>query len=185
MKFFPTRKNNPCPICSDTSGDCRTTESSLILCHDHIDFDPNISGWKWLGTSSNSVWGKFIPDRGKQGDFDRELWQEEKEEQKRKQKEAYKNALGRDERDREIKKILSQLSLSDRDRQMLENRGLTDAQIEQNGYRSVVRWQKLSSPVSNRLAGTNDEGNKLNNPCDGILCPVINADGLFIGIEIA
>lgn len=55
----PTRRNNPCPVCGNTTGKCRTRDgSSLILCGNNHD---SIQGWDYLGDAENPLWGKFLP----------------------------------------------------------------------------------------------------------------------------
>ncbi len=99
-------------------------------------------------------------------------------------REKISNSLSLSARDQEIRKLISQLELTESHRNQLLSRELTAAQIEKIGYRSVNQWQKFNNPVDNRLAGVNINGNKLNNPDSGILCPVLNADGLFVGLRI-
>ncbi|NJL52535.1 MAG: hypothetical protein HC930_10525 [Hydrococcus sp. SU_1_0] len=116
-RFFPTKVNNPCPICADTSGDCRTNQDdSLILCHGFIEQDSGVAGYKFQKTSANGVWGVHIPDDGKE--FDQEKYQqylEQKAEQERNRKQFLAdNALDPDGRDVAIRKLARSVGLSDR-----------------------------------------------------------------------
>jgi uncharacterized protein (DUF927 family) len=58
----PTKKNNPCPVCGDVSGNCRTTDSELVLCMNTLDELSTPTGWKFLGlTNGGGQWGKIVP----------------------------------------------------------------------------------------------------------------------------
>ncbi len=62
-KFIPTRRNAPCPVCNNTSGKCRTTETDLVLCM--VLPDGNIPGWHYHGKDkSQGIWGLYSPDHG-------------------------------------------------------------------------------------------------------------------------
>jgi hypothetical protein len=176
-----------CPVCSGARRDCRQNQdSSLVHCRSASANPPD-----WI-LRGEDAWGfgiwAYAADAEAWTEERREEWRREqsarKQKRERREQERNQRALSAKERDREIRKILSQLSLSDRHQQLVIKRGLTDAQIEQNGYRSIAKWQKLDDPVSNRLAGTSECGNQLNNPCDGILCPVANSDGQYIGMRL-
>ena len=176
-----------CPVCNGLRKDCRqNTQTNLVHCRSS---EANPPDWIFRG---QDAWGfgiwAYAPDAEAWTEERREEWRREQEAKKqireRIERERNLRALSTIERDREIRKILSQLDLSDRDRQLLKARGLTDTQIEQNGYRSVTQWQKLDNSVSNRLAGTNHNGDKLYNPCDGILCPVPDSSEKYVGLRL-
>ncbi|WNC30626.1 VapE domain-containing protein [Thermosynechococcus sp. PKX82] len=64
-KFIPSSKTNPCPVCGRTKdGDCRVTvDKQLVLCHTYSDslrLWEEVNGWKFIGSSYNPLWGKFI-----------------------------------------------------------------------------------------------------------------------------
>ena len=59
--FIPTKKSNPCPVCSDTSGKCRTTnDDPKILCGNLGSGDAPI-GYRYVKPSQN-FWNIFVPD---------------------------------------------------------------------------------------------------------------------------
>ena len=176
-----------CPVCNGLRKDCRqNTETNLVHCRSTDAHPPD---WIFKG---EDAWGfgmwAYAPDAEAWREERHEEWRREQEAKKQKreriERERNERSLSAIERDREIGKILSQLDLSDRDRQLLKARGLTDVQIEQNGYRSVTQWQKLDNPVSNRLAGTSHNGDRLYNPCDGILCPVPDSNDFYVGLRL-
>ena len=176
-----------CPICNGAKKNCsQSTITNLVFCRDS---QANPIDWVFLKTDKLGfgIWA-YKPDTEAWNEQRREEWKRERElERKREEKrkeERRKRSLSDLERDREIRTLLRQLSLSDRDRQRLKNRGFTEKQIEANQYRSLRVWQKLKQAISPRLAGTNYKGNKLNNPCGGILCPVPNEDGIFVGLRL-
>jgi hypothetical protein len=87
------------------------------------------------------------------------------------------------DRDREIRKILDQLTLSEKDRAtLLQRKYLEERHIE--NYRSIDRFQPLPVAIDPRLAGVNARGAALNNGHKGILIPIPNEDGLFVGLRI-
>jgi hypothetical protein len=136
------------------------------------------------GIDSNgfNMWA-FKPDADNWTDEKRREYREQRERQKQLERERHARSLSPIERDREIKKILNQLTLSDSDRILLKNRQyLTDDRI--GHFRTVEQWQKLTPAVSPGLSGVNWDGSKLNNPVKGILVPIPNEDGLFVGLRL-
>ena len=72
----------------------------------------------------------------------------------------------------------------ERDRQILRVRGLSDSDIEKIGYRSLERqWQPLGTDRHDLTFGIGKGGN-LANPCPGILVPIADHLGLYIGLRI-
>ncbi len=176
-----------CPVCHGLRKDCRqNSETNLVHCRAT---EANPLDWVFRGTDSLGfgLWAhhadceQWSQERRAQWQHELELKRQARKDQERA---VLSKSLSAEERDREIRKILAQLSLTKKDRILLQKRGLTDSQIVQNGYRSITKWQKLASPVSNRLAGTNPEGDQLYNPCEGILCPVKDENGFYVGLRL-
>ncbi|MEL4896833.1 plasmid replication protein, CyRepA1 family, partial [Crocosphaera sp. Alani8] len=88
------------------------------------------------------------------------------------------------ERDKVIREILDQLTLSDAHREVLRGRGISDRSIDQSNYRSVKQWQKLTSTVTNELSGVKYDGLSLINHTDGILIPIPNENGLYTHLRV-
>ncbi|MGK7915055.1 MAG: hypothetical protein AB4038_05830, partial [Prochloraceae cyanobacterium] len=146
MKFTPAKRNNPCPICGDTSGDCRHLDNGLILCHDFIDGDASVNGWRWIKSSKCGVWGVFVPDKG-QNNFDPEEWKQRRREREKRKKQKlqqkFNTALSAKERDKAIRRLHKYIGLTSRHRELLKKRGLTDQQIESGLYFSISPYQEL------------------------------------------
>lgn len=180
-----TRRN--CPICNGARNDCRQNQaSSLVHCRDNtITTDDWIfrgqDAWgfnMWADACSAEAWTAE----------NHAQWQQEQEarqkirEQKLREKQA--RSLSDQEKDQLIKQILSQLSLSEKHKIQLNNRGLTDEQIKAAGYRSVTQWQKLITSVDDNLAGVRLGGESLLTPDSGILCPIRNQIGQFVSWQL-
>ena len=174
------KRGNPCPVCHGIK-DCKSSLSSkLVLCHTHVDYDPDIAGWNYRGNSIG-VWGQFFPDEGKEGTFDREAWLRQKEEDQRRQKAARKNALGRDGRDNAIRQLHKHIGLSTPDRDRLRNRGLTDDQIEKYQFFSKNGYQDIPKGIPINLPGVYKTGRTLGSKYSGIVCPAFDYQGRAIG----
>ncbi|WP_152551045.1 DEAD/DEAH box helicase family protein [Picosynechococcus sp. NKBG042902] len=69
-KFHPTKRNNPCPVCGDVKGKCRTTDTDLVLCMGLPDGD--VPGWHYSGRDkSQGLWGLYSPHHGSEFDQDK------------------------------------------------------------------------------------------------------------------
>lgn len=178
--FQPLKKS--CPICNGARRDCRQSLlTNLIHCRD---MDANPPDYVHRGIDSNgfNMWA-FKPDADNWNDEKRREYREQRERQKQLERERHARSLSPTERDREIKKILNQLNLSDSDRILLKNREyLADDRIA--NFKTVDQWQKLPISVSPGLSGVNFDGSKLNNPVKGVLVPIPNEDGLFVGLRL-
>lgn len=182
--FQVTNKNNPCPLCEKTNGNCRILPDSGILCMSFADAysAANHPEYRYAKKTTDGRWGIFYPRTD--NDFDRENWEREKAERQR-ERDRYREAISHatlsvGSKDKDIRAILEQLTLTDADRERLHRRGFTDAQINKIGYVSVKQWQPIQGNIR---YGVNRRGN-LNNPCDGILCPIRNRKGQLIALRL-
>ena len=173
-KYLATNRNRPCPVCEKTNGNCRILPDDGVLCmtaRDGYGME-NHPEYRYVKLSKNGLWGVYYP-RQEENDFDRERWLRERnarfEIREKEQAQRNQAALSIEDRDREIRSILNQLTLSDSDRAELHRRGFTDEEIEKRGFRSVKQWQALTGNLSYAV---NRQG-KLNNPTDGIIVPVV------------
>jgi len=186
-RFKPTRAFNPCQICSDTSGKCRETES-VLLCMNITSAHFPTNSFKFIGLTKDGLWGKFVKDNGQNfTQQQREQWQQEQRLQKlsrlQAEKKRSKRSLSEADRDKEIRKILAQLSLNLEHKADLRRRGLTDEQIAALMFRSVEQWQKLESEVSYKLAGVSIHGKSLITQA-GYICPIFNPQGLITSWQL-
>jgi hypothetical protein len=146
--------------------------------------DANPPDYIHRGIDSNgfNMW-VYKPDAENWNDEKRREYREQREREKQLERERHARSLSPIERDREIRKILNQLTLSDSDRILLKNREyLADERIA--NFRTIDQWQKLPISVSPGLSGVNFDGSKLNNPVSGVLVPIPNQDGLFVGLRL-
>ena len=60
-KFIPTNKSNPCPVCSNTTGKCRTQYNSPIVLCGNLGFGDAPIGYRYVKPSS-AIWNIFAPD---------------------------------------------------------------------------------------------------------------------------
>jgi hypothetical protein len=161
----PTKQGNPCARCGDTSGKCRETTGSIILCMVEAS-DGN--GYRSTGQSTCGAWTKFYPERADRPDEGPDD----------------STPQGVEARDRHYRSILASLPLDREDRDDLRLRGLTDDQIDRLGFRSVSKFQKLGDRYPTGLPGVLPGGRCLNVGDPGYLIPVRNADGLIVAIQI-
>ncbi|MCA2693640.1 MAG: hypothetical protein IM494_15340, partial [Microcystis sp. M034S2] len=183
LKSF--NRSNPCPVCGEASPDCRySTDGKLILCHSHIDFDPQHPEWDYLGVASNGVWGKFVPRKSEA--FDRTEWEAKKLERERsrleRQKEHAKNSLPIPDRDKALRNLSQSLGLSRRHQKALLDRGLTLSQIESGLFFSIYRNDPVKINVPPNLPGVIN--GKIAASGDGIACLAFDSEGRAIGYQI-
>ncbi|NCS20850.1 MAG: hypothetical protein GPJ15_13075 [Microcystis aeruginosa G11-06] len=178
-------RSNLCPVCGEGSPDCRySTDGELILCHSHIDFDPQHPDWHYLGVSSNGVWGKFVPRKDR--DFDRTEWEAKKLERERgrleREREHAKNALSIPDRDKALRMLSQSLGLSRRHRQSLIDRGLSESAIEQGLLFSIYPNDDVPPGIPPNLPGV--IGGKIAAGGVGIACLAFDGEGRAIGYQI-
>ncbi|EAZ88797.1 plasmid replication protein, CyRepA1 family [Crocosphaera chwakensis] len=189
-QLTPTTRFNPCPICTDHSGDCRISGDTIILCHGYIDTDSPLSGWKWTKTSSNGVWGVHIVDDGKE--FNREQWERDKllRQQRELDKLNFlgKNALPIGQRDQSYKRLSNYLGLGDRHRKDLQKRGLSDLQIDKIPFFSLDQYSPIPSGIPDNLPGIGTDyysGNvKFCVSDPGYFCPSFDIKGKINGGQV-
>jgi hypothetical protein len=129
-KPIPTRKSNPCPICGDISGKCRThTDSPLVLCMTSAKQLDSTLGYRYIKPTRNKQWEIWVPN----GDakFDRHAWKQRTELTRQIKQVEQAKVMSLDERDRFYRDWLAKGSLNERDRTDLSRRGLTNAEINE------------------------------------------------------
>jgi hypothetical protein len=156
----------------------------LILCHSHIDFDPQHPEWHYLGVASNGVWGKFVPRKDR--DFDRTEWEAKKAERERdrleRQKNHAKNSLPIPDRDKALRKLSQSLGLSRRHQKALLDRGLSESQIETGLFFSIYPNDDVPPGIPPNLPGVIN--GKIGASGVGIACLAFDSEGRAIGYQI-
>ena len=174
-KAIASSKRNPCPICEKTHG-CKISDN-LIMCL-RGDSNWSIPGWKYLKPLRGGMGGLFGADSGERQEY-------RPEQQPKAAKPSNITPLTDEQLDREARKILKQLGLTAKHREQLHGRGLTDAQIDSIGFKSVDRYQEFNLiSISPNFPGMGDKGT-LANSGSGILIPIRNIKGLIIGFQLA
>ncbi|GAP96115.1 DEAD/DEAH box helicase family protein [Leptolyngbya sp. NIES-2104] len=117
-KLIPTKKSNPCPVCGNVSGKCRTFDDKpLVLCM----MAESAPGFKALGFTKDGLWMQFAPDSQS---FDHAAYLDRKRE-----KPEPPETMPIDERDQSYRDWLANGSLNERDRADLIRRGLSNSEI--------------------------------------------------------
>lgn len=197
-RFIPTKYNNPCPICGDIKGKCRTTDDNdLILCMAGAGgLIDAVNGHKYHKDTEDGSWGIFSPDN-QQGTFNREEWLRQKASaEKLKQETHRKEALLERDRHKHYVKISQHLGLSSEHQQELIRRGLTQSQIDKLNSFTVegVTYLPDSTPPNLPSVRVSQKGEKyfsaFNPPTDdnqqptpsrAYFCPAFNFEGEIIG----
>ena len=139
-------RRTPCPICQNTDW-CYELSDSLWVCK-RSDFAPD--GWR--KTSKKDSAGHFIfaiegndPEwQEKKAQWDANKLERE-ENQRLANLEKRKGSLTATERDPLIRSLSKELGLSQEHREMLLDRGLTKAQIDEGLFFSIEKWQQVSN----------------------------------------
>jgi len=185
MSAFRSLKGN-CPVCNGARKDCRqNTLTNLIHCRDTEANPPDYSYVKEdkLGFA---MWA-YKPDVEARNDERRKEWRQQQEARKQQrfvaERQRKAESLDPQTRDRAYREILSQLTLHPDDKADLLRRGLSEEEIQRNGFKSVRQWQRLDREIDNKLPGVNIDGRSLNTQ-PGYLCPVRDANGHIVAMQL-
>ena len=185
MSLDSFKRNNPCPVCNSENGGCKQSDD-LILC---MNERGNVPGYRFVGQSKDGgEWGKFLPADLLEAHSDewRREWQERREQKRIQQQREWEarqvESLSADKRDKAYRQLLSSLTLKPSDRADLQRRGLSDSQIEQQGFKSVQQWQPARNAPLN-LPGVLPH-DSLNIPEAGYLCPITDIHGRIVGCQV-
>ncbi|MGK7876665.1 MAG: plasmid replication protein, CyRepA1 family [Xenococcaceae cyanobacterium] len=172
-----------CPVCGGTRKDCRqSTTTGLIHCRD-INAAPNGYIFRGYDSIGFGMWTDKAEAEAWTEEKHRE-WQETRRVEREREKARCHRLLSACERDTAIRQILVQLELGEQHRAQLRLRGMTEEQIESGMYRSVQKWQRLRFRANDNLAGVRHGGKGLQVPASGILCPIPNHKGEFVGWQL-
>lgn len=130
-KLIPTNKKNTCPVCGDTGGKCRTTETNLVLCMNTTDNYSTPGGWAFIGMTANDQWGQIVPDNDRVADPE---WEKKKMAREAEAQAAEMHRLGQlktaEQRDSDYKYLIANCPPLEADLSDLTRRGLTAADIK-------------------------------------------------------
>ena len=208
MSFISTSCSNPCPICADTKGKCRSRLTSFTLrdysiLNDQLFLCMNMGedrcGFKFTGNTRDGLWGTFISyelsntlsnawktsinGKNRNRNKNRNLGGNQKPTTVKRDRKtnSSKFTLPIPQRHQAIASVLSQLSLTNTHHKALIKRGFTVEQIKQYGFKSVRYKQPLINAVSDRLAGIAPSGKHLTNKFSGLIVPIRDPQGLYLG----
>lgn len=179
-------KTAPCPICQKLDW-CYKLNDSLWVCK-RSDFAPD--GWR--RTSKKDREGhSFFAIESDNSDWEsrkaeREAKKSEREENKRLAcLVSFETVLTAAERDPLIRSLSKKLGLTRAHRQLLLDRGFTEAQIDDGLFFSIEKWQKISNDYPLNLPGVSISkfgDRQLNGK--GIAIVTKDVDGLATGWQI-
>lgn len=172
MTTWTRHHRGDCPACQGERKDCRTNNDTGIT-HCRRSGPPEPPGLQFIGEDSLGF-GMYAPNDGQQNPADFERWQWEREARRLEEQAQRAKSLPPVELDRGYRQLLGMLSLHPEDRDDLHRRGFTDQQIEEQGFKSVERWQRLDRELWPDLPGVSADGQSLNVPYPGYLCPIFN-----------
>jgi len=190
-KFIPSKKHQPCKICSDTSGKCRThRDSEILLCMTFSDskFGEIQNNYKCIKEDQGKGWSTWKIDNTQEWTEKQQREWKQRLEVRRKQQVLEDEAkasltLSEQEKHQQYSKLLAELTLHPEDRADLVRRGFEHEQIELSGFKSVENWQPLQGKYSNLLPGVSKNSRFLLTGA-GYLCPVRNAEGLIVALQV-
>ena len=190
-KFIPSKKSNPCEICGDTSGKCRThRDGEILLCMSFSGskFGEIQNGYKCIKEDRGKGWSTWKIDNTQEWtEQQRQEWKQRLE--IRKQRQASEDearasrALNEKQKHSQYSRMLAELDLHPADEADLKSRGFTKEQIKLSGFKSVENWQLLKGKYSHLLPGIGIGGKRLLTG-RGYLCPIRNSQGLIVAMQI-
>jgi len=164
---------------------CKTGDNGSLWCVSYdrlnIKIGDIVNGYR--ANAINAEWMTFNPANEQGRKLTKAELEENRELARIAKEEAIKAELPLSERHKYHLDILSQLSLNDVHWQNLNDRGLSDDQVEAIGYRSIKPFQQLKGDFPENLPGYNPSRNSLTNKYGGILCPILQ-EGKIAGFKI-
>ena len=186
-RFTLNKRANPCPICESDDGRCKESSEGIQLCMG-VTSKQDVPGFEFRGKTKNGVWGLWIQAQTFSCNEEKKAWQTQLERTKLQrymaEQRERERSLTADERHEGYQQLFSQLTLADKDRNDLLIRGFNDEQIQSIGFKSVGQWHQLTSPVESKLPGVSPDGDRLNIPYSGYLCPAYDAQGRICGAQV-
>lgn len=177
-RFTPTSRNNPCPICEKTDGACRILTDDTIFCHSFEDArkGEKINGFVCVKAATGHT-ATFRPDNSAEwSEEQKQQWQEQQKRNnqlaKKEQQRKRERSLSAQARHEHYSKILAQLSLKGDTVADLQKRGFSQEEIDNCGFKSVIKSQPLAAQIDSKLPGINKDGQSLVIVDEGYVCPM-------------
>ncbi len=187
MKFLRTSRFEDCPICGRKRPDCgsKSDDRNFRFCMNTHDAYNTPPGWKFVGLTSGSQWGMFVPDTSREyTEAERLAYRQRSLQIQAERRKQHAESLSEAKRHEQHGKLIDQLPLHSHHRDDLKRRGLSDELIRAGMFRSVDQYQKLDFEVSYRLAGVGITGKSLTNFTTGYMVPVWNEYFQIVGYQI-
>jgi hypothetical protein len=180
-------KSTPCPICANTDW-CYELNDSLWGCKRSDTAPP---GWKRTTKQDREGHHLFAVDNGDSSEWTAKKveWEAKREQREANQlaarQEEFRTSLSAEQRDPLIRALSQELGLTREHRQILKDRGLTDAQIDDGLFFSIEKWQKVSDRYPFNLPGVylSPKGDRQLSG-QGIAIVTIDRAGLATGWQI-
>lgn len=179
-------KTAPCPLCENTDW-CYQLSDTLWGCKRSDNAPP---GWRKTKKQDREGHWLFGLDNGKNWtDADRAEWEsllaQREANQLAARQEEFRCSLTAQQRDPLIHALSQELGLTREHRQILKDRGLTDAQIDGGLFFSIEKWQKVSDRYPLNLPGVylSPKGDRQLSG-QGIAIVTIDRAGLATGWQI-
>lgn len=185
--FTPTNRSNPCPVCGDVKGKCRTTDQDLVLCMGWADADSNHPDWQYVKSSRDGLWGIHAPRKSEYDPVTARSQQaaldKRREQQRRERVAQHTGGLSIEQRSDAFRQLLTGLTLDHDHHQSLKQRGLSDVEIQAGLFRSVVSGQRVNT--HHQLPGVKHHRLWFGKKGDrGFICPAFNHQGQIIGAQV-
>ncbi len=190
-KFIPTSRNNPCPICADSKGRCRSKENEgklFILCMSVSNATKGeiIGGFKCINPRGKDAWGSTWVEAKEDESYSPELaqkYRQEREKDERRHQAFLRSGLKRSDRNLNFRRLSEGLGLCQEHRRALQARGLTNEAINKGLFFSAVPDQFIPKGIDIRTPGVSF-GNKLAVGQPSLACPAFDAQGNIIGYQL-
>lgn len=186
MKFTRTSRLNKCPLCGTEKSKCGAPHDNpnVRLCMTYHSKEEAPPGWKYVGETRGGQWGIFVPAGREYTEEELAAYKQRRNEEEYRRRQRHIESLSESTRHLNHEKLFGQLSLSEKHREDLKRRGLSDELINAGYFRSIDKFQQLDFEVSHNLAGVSITGRSLTNRITGYIVPVWNEHFQIVGYQI-
>ncbi len=184
-KFRPTSPGLSCPICGDTTGDCRILTDGNVLCHTAAyESGLETNGYKFIKTCGPAPWGYFVQNEAYRLDGVRleALIKPRKRDKDKREKRQLKEALSSQDFDSIFRRLHGPTGLDQDHLEDLIKRGLKQEDIERLGFFSLEKDQATVVGVPWKFPGVYNNTFSLRGR--GYVVPAFTREGLIHGYQI-